>query len=147
MKLIKKQVVSPEETAIILEYMEWSRELEEIYDYLQGKHRQITGYGQNHEMFQIRLDSILYFEAVGGLVFAYTEEQVYEIKMRLYQIEEFVKQNQMMRAAKSLVINVGKIVSLRPALNGKLLARMSNGEEVQISRQYAKKVTESMMSA
>ncbi|MCI8449445.1 MAG: LytTR family transcriptional regulator [Eubacterium sp.] len=38
-----------------------------------------------------------------------------------------------------------KVESIRPALNGRYLARMENGEEVIISRKYAKQVKKIIM--
>ena len=145
MKLIKKRVEQPQEVAITISYMNWTERLEEIENYILGANKHITGYGSNREMIPIRIEDILYFEAVGELVFAYTKEQVYEIKMRLYQIEESLKEDKMKRASKSILVNIRKIISVRPALNGRLFAKMENDEEILISRQYAKEVTAAIM--
>ena len=145
MKLIKKRVEQPQEVAITISYMNWTERLEEIENYILGTNKHITGYGSNREMIPIRIEDILYFEAVGELVFAYTKEQVYEIKMRLYQIEESLKEDKMKRASKSILVNIRKIISVRPALNGRLFAKMENDEEILISRQYAKEVTAAIM--
>ena len=67
--------------------------------------------------------------------------------MRLYQLEEKLKGDRMKRASKSVVINLRQIVSVRPALNGRLYAKMVNEEEILISRQYAKEVTAQILSA
>ncbi|MDD6573333.1 MAG: LytTR family DNA-binding domain-containing protein [Thermoflexaceae bacterium] len=147
MKLIKRKVSPAGENAVILEYIEWTQEFEDICDYLEGRKRQITGYGENKEAYQIKLDEILYFEAVGSLCFAYTKTQIYEVKMRLYQIEEMVRPNRIVRASKSFLINIRKIENVRPALNGRFVATMDNGEEVLISRQYAKEVADAIKAA
>lgn len=146
MQLRKKKVADEKEEAIILQYVNWTEQFEEISDYILGKGKQITGYGEQKEMYQISVEDILYFEAVNELVFAYTKDRMYEIKMRLYQVEEITRDAKMMRASKSIVINLQKIQSVRPALNGRLYAKMENGEEVLISRQYAKSVTERIMN-
>jgi DNA-binding LytR/AlgR family response regulator len=39
--------------------------------------------------------------------------------------------------AKGCVVNFRRIASLRPDLNGRIVATMDNGEQVVISRQYA----------
>ena len=147
MKLIKRKISSSEENTIILEYLEWTKELEDICNYIEGRKSWIVGYGENKEVYQIELNQILYFEAVGELVFAYTKTQVYEIKMRLYQIEEATKNNMILRVSKSFLVNIRKIRSVRPALNGRFIATMINGEEVLISRQYAKEVSEAIKAA
>ena len=110
-----------------------------------GANKHITGYGSNREMIPIRIEHILYFEAVQDLVFAYTKEQIYEIKMRLYQIEESLKEDKLKRASKSILVNLRKIISVRPALNGRLYAKMENEEKILISRQYAKEVIAEIM--
>lgn len=145
MKLVKRQVEQPQEVVITISYMNWTEELEDIENYILGANKHITGYGSNREMIPIRIEDILYFEAVGELVFAYTKEQIYEIKMRLYQIEESLKENKVKRASKSILVNLRKNISVRPALNGRLYAKMENEEEILISRQYAKEVIAEIM--
>lgn len=147
MKLIKRQVPFLEEDVITLEYLEWTKDLEDICNYIDGKERQITGYGENKEVYRLKLDEILYFEAVGELVFAYTMTRIFEIKMRLYQVEEVVKKNMILRVSKSFLVNLKKIENVRPALNGRFIATMINGEEVLISRQYAKEVAKAISMA
>ena len=146
MKLIRKQIDPTEEEAVILEYIEWTSEWENLSDYIEGKKRQIIGYGTKKEMYSIQLEDILYFEAVGDLVFAYTGDQVYEIKMRLYQVEETVQQSGILRASKSFLVNVRKIEKVRSVLNGRFMAVMENGEEVLITRHYAREVMDAIKS-
>lgn len=146
MKLIRKQIDPTEEEAVILEYIEWTSEWENLSDYIEGKKRQIIGYGTKKEMYSIQLEDILYFEAVGDLVFAYTGDQVYEIKMRLYQVEDIVQQNGILRASKSFLVNVRKIEKVRSVLNGRFMAVMENGEEVLITRHYAREVMDAIKS-
>lgn len=143
-KLIKRQIPPEAEESIIIEYIEWTEEMEDICGYIEGKKCQIIGYDENKNVYPIKMDEILYFEAVGELVFAYTKTCVYEIKMRLYQVENTVKYNNILRASKSFLINVKKIEIVRPILNGRFMATMVNGEEVLISRHYAKAVTEAI---
>ena len=146
MKLIRKQIESTGEEAVILEYIEWTSEWENLSDYIEGKKRKIIGYGTKKEMYSIQLEDILYFEAVGDLVFAYTGDQVYEIKMRLYQVEETVQQSGILRASKSFLVNVRKIEKVRSVLNGRFMAVMENGEEVLITRHYAREVMDAIKS-
>ena len=146
MKLIRKQIDPTEEEAVILEYIKWTGEWENLSDYIEGKKRQIIGYGMEKEMYSIQLEDILYFEAVGDLVFAYTGDQVYEIKMRLYQVEDIVQQNGILRASKSFLVNVRKIEKVRSVLNGRFMAVMENGEEVLITRHYAREVMDAIKS-
>ncbi len=143
---VKELIVDqPQKEGVTLEYMRLTREFAEIRDYCLHKGETVTGYTGNGEAVSVRVEDVLYFEAVGELVFAYAENAVYEVKKRLYQIEEGVRRNSVQRASKSTLINTEHIVSVRPALNGRLFAKMENGEEVLISRNYAKQIAKCIM--
>jgi len=97
----------------------------------------IEAFGDYDHCIKLPLTEILYFEADAEQVFAYTTEEIYNVKLRLYQIEEFSQQAGIIRVSKSHLVNVNKILSVRPALNSRLYVRMQNGEEVLVSRKYA----------
>lgn len=100
----------------------------------------ILGVNAEKSTVKIFLDEILYFEAVGELVFAYTKDDVYEIKMRLYQIEAKVANNGFIRVSKSIIINMNEVKTLHPGTNRCMYALLSNDEQIVVSRNYAKTV-------
>lgn len=115
-----------------------------LNEYIKGRKKVIIGYGSKKEMYQIRVDAILYFEAVGENVFAYTKENVYDIKQRLYKVEEEVSGFSFIRAAKSLLVNIKKISSVEPDNGGRIKIHLINGESVIASRGYAKSIVDAM---
>lgn len=120
------------------------KELGRIEEYVKGKKNMIIGYNADREMFQIRLDAVLYFEAVGEKVFAYTKQHVYEIRQRLYQVEEQVKPFAFIRASKSLLVSIKKISSVIPESGGRGRLRMMNGETIIASRAYYKEIIDTL---
>lgn len=44
-----------------------------------------------------------------------------------------------------MLVNINYIISVRPALNGRLYAKMENGEEILITRKYAKEIAQHFM--
>ena len=76
------------------------------------------------------------FEAIDNKVFAYGRKNVYEVKEKLYQLEELLGSVPFMRASKSMIINLDKIRYLSPAFGGRFEALLENQEKVIISRQY-----------
>ena len=60
--------------------------------------------------------------------------------MRLYEIEDKLRNFNFARVGKSMVINLKKIQSLRSDVGGRLIASLSNGEKTVISRAYAPEV-------
>jgi DNA-binding LytR/AlgR family response regulator len=87
------------------------------------------------EIHRVAPTDVFYIETVDNKTFLYCEENVYEIKQKLYELEE-LKMKDFLRISKSTIVNLSKIKSLIPSMSGRLEAVLSNGERVVISRQY-----------
>ena len=98
--------------------------------------RKVTGSADGNTHV-VNAENILYVESVDKRTFFYTAEKVYETPLRLYEMEERLEGCDFLRVAKGCVVNFRRIASLRPDLNGRIVATMDNGEQVVISRQYA----------
>ena len=83
------------------------------------------------------LSDILYFEAVDEKVFAYTANDVADVRGRLYEYEGMLRDKGFVRVSKSVVVHLNKIKSIAPSPGRKFEAELCNGERVIISRQYA----------
>lgn len=93
----------------------------------------ILGYDEEG-MHRISLSDIYYFESVDEKVFAYCKDKVYECRKKLYELETLG--GGFFRASKSAVVNINVLESTRPSLSGRFRAHLTNGEEIEISRQY-----------
>ena len=97
---------------------------------------------QNYEAFYeneiVQLDSkeVYYFESVDNKVYACCEKKVFEIKQKLYELEEIYKQTDFVRISKSMIVNISKVSKIVPMFNGRLEGVLCNGEKVIITRQY-----------
>ncbi|MBE5961871.1 MAG: LytTR family transcriptional regulator [Lachnospiraceae bacterium] len=58
---------------------------------------------------QIKKEDILYVEAVGKFGFAYTKQDIYQMKSRLYEVEEQFYNNFFIRCSKSVLVNLNKL--------------------------------------
>ena len=85
---------------------------------------------------------IFYFESVDDVVFAYTKDEVFETKSKLYQLEFELTVNIFFRANKAVIVNVDKIKKLSPAFSGRFEATLKNDFKVIISRNYVPKLKE-----
>ena len=90
----------------------------------------------NGRICMIKPDNIYYFESVDNKTFIYCDKQVYESKMKLYEIENEFENTDFFRASKSVILNIAKIDYVSPAFNGRFEAALKNKEKVIISRQY-----------
>lgn len=144
MQIREERVLDSTLEGVTLSYVEFTKEFADIREYVLRKGRTISGTTDEKESVRIALDDILYFEAVGELVFAYTCGNVYEVKQRLYQLEEKLLPEKFCRVSKSMLVNIYRIMSVRPALNSRLYAKMENGEDILITRNYAKQFARSL---
>lgn len=91
---------------------------------------------RGNDIVQVAPKDVFYFEAVDNKVFLYLEKEVYETKLKLYELEERFVGTDFLRVSKSVIMNLGKVKTLSPAFNGRFEATMKNGEKVIVSRQY-----------
>lgn len=68
--------------------------------------------------------------------FLYTKNKVYETRQRLYELEELLREKHFLRVSKSMLLNLMKVGSIKPALNSRFIAVLRTGEEVVISRKF-----------
>lgn len=82
-------------------------------------------------------NDIFYIESVDKKTFIYTEDKVLSTDKRLYELEEILDNRDYIRCSKSVIINLNKVVKLKPEITRNILATLSNDEVVVISRRYA----------
>ncbi len=103
----------------------------------QSAKAELNGY-LDDRMVRISVQDIFYFESNENRVFAYCDHKVYEIKRKLYELESDLADMDFVRCSKSLIVNMEKIDCLSPLFNGRMEARLNNGERIVISRQYVR---------
>ncbi len=91
----------------------------------------------DEKFFQVSPRDILYFESVDDKVFAYLKNDVYEIKSKLYELEEKLSGTDFFRASKAALVNMSHIDHIMPEFNSRLLVTMQNGDRLLVTRQYA----------
>ena len=86
--------------------------------------------------YAVPVTEIFYIESVDNRTFIYSSKDCYETSRKLYEFEEVLKARNFLRISKSVLLNIMKVESIKPALNGRFSCRLLNGEEVIISRKY-----------
>lgn len=112
-----------------------SDEVKEIVAFVKSRQGQLTGTIDGRK-FEISVSDIFYIESVDNKSFIYTQNKVYETRQKLYELEDLLKSKRFLRISKSTLLNLMKISSIKPALNGRFMAVLYSGEETIISRKY-----------
>ena len=92
---------------------------------------------KNGETFILETDKILYIEAVDRKTFVYTDGEIYESELRLYEMEQELVERGFLRISKQSIVNLRKIKSLRTDVNHKIRITLQNGEQIVVSRMYS----------
>lgn len=135
LKISIEEISQELEEEILIRCYEVDDEVYEIINKLTTEDIILLGH-QNDSIHRIKLHDIYYFEAVEGKVFIYCRDNVFEVKQKLYELEELCKGKNCFRASKSTILNITKISSVYPTISGRFEAVLDNGERAVISRQY-----------
>lgn len=79
-----------------------------------------------------------YFIVESDDVLALVREKRYNVKMKLYEIEDLLADKSFIRVSKYALINIKHIDYIKPALNSKLNLLMKNGDQLEVNRRYYK---------
>lgn len=137
MKIIIESPKPDEEDTVIVRCASPDQRLISMLLSFKTVNTELTGY-MNEKIVRLNYQEIYYFEANENRVFAYYPSDVYEVKYKLYELEELFAPLDFVRCSKSLIVNMEKIEYLSPLFSGKLEAHLKNGEKVVISRQYVR---------
>ena len=92
------------------------------------------------ENFLLDVEKIAYIEAVERKTFVYTDDDVYESKLKLYEMEERLCRSGFFRVSKNTLVHLRFIKSLKNDIARKLRLTLLNGEQIMVSRQYADEI-------
>lgn len=134
-KISVNKVNPGEPEAVTIDCYEIDDDVREIVSYVKSRQGQLTG-KLDGEQYEISIKDILYIESVDNRVFIYTSKESYETSSKIYELEELLKKNSFLRISKSSIVNLMKIKSIKPSINARFIAVLSNGEEIMISRKY-----------
>lgn len=87
--------------------------------------------------YYLPLDDVLFFETDGGLINAHTIDNVYQVRYKLYELEEILP-GHFMRISKSAILNVNRIYSITRNVSSCAVQFQNTHKQVFVSRFYFK---------
>lgn len=87
---------------------------------------------------------VLRFFADGRGVSAQTEEGIFAVRLRLYELEERLTPRGFLRVSHSELVNRRKITGLDLSLTGTIRMTLEGDVTVYVSRRYVKKIKEAL---
>lgn len=134
-KVTINQIEADKNEEIVINCYEINDEVLKIVEKLKKSETVLLG-SKDSEMFQIELKDIYYIESVDNKTYICMQKNVFESKLKLYEVEALTQNTKLFRCSKAMILNLAKIRSVSPSVNGRFEAKLLNGESVIISRQY-----------
>ncbi|WP_035287769.1 LytTR family DNA-binding domain-containing protein [Clostridium sp. KNHs214] len=128
------------EDEVIIRCSELSQDVKNIQiilDDMLSQKRHITFYRGGTEYY-ISLEEILFFETEKNGICAHTIDNIYNVKYKLYELEEFLP-GYFMRVSKSTILNTNHIYSITRSISSSSKVEFQNThKQVYVSRYYYK---------
>ena len=128
-----------EETEINIKCKQITTDIENLVATLRIYNQQLLVVKEN-ENYLLDVNKISYIEVVERKTFVYTEDDIYESKLKLYEMEEKLCQSGFFRISKSCLVPLKYIKSIKNDVERKLRLTMKNNEQIIVSRQYAEEI-------
>ena len=143
MKITLNQDPSFAETEVIINCPRTDEDILRLVAMLRVYQKKLVGV-KDGERHLLDVKDILYIDTADKKTFLYTEKAIYESALKLYELEDALRELDFLRAGRSAIVNFRKIKSIRPEMGGRLLVTMDNAEQVYVSRQYAGELKEKL---
>ena len=138
MKLKLQQIETGDEE-VIVRYRKMNGQIEAITAIVQETEPRIQAFWGGGTVL-LRPEMIFYLENVDGNTYVYLEDKVARIPESLRAFGLYYDNRGFFRCSKSMILNIYKISHLKSEPGGRIRATLENGEQVMISRKYAKEL-------
>ncbi|MBB4823130.1 DNA-binding LytR/AlgR family response regulator [Sporosarcina luteola] len=126
-----------EETAIHIHAKSFTDDIERIMKLLKSSSTEVIDGYLLQEIYMLKIPDIYFVYSEGAKVYFQTDENEYESKRKLYELEDLLEK-EFVRINKSTLVNVSKISFMKMEKIGMMQLVMDNGTTAHVSRLYLK---------
>lgn len=140
---IKLESAELPETEVIIRGDVTSEEVVSLLQLLKKRNSGKLILYKEEEQYIMDADEIVYVEVSDNKVYAYTKQDTYEAKQKLYEIKEFLGGRSFAQINKSVIVNINCVKSIQAEFSGNYRLKLkSRKESLTISRKYFKEFRE-----
>lgn len=140
---IKVESAELPETEVIIRGDVTSEEVVSLLQLLKKRNSGKLILYKEEEQYIVDADEIVFIEVSDNKVFAYTRQDTYEAKQKLYEIKELLGSKSFAQINKSVIVNINCIKSIQAEFSGNYRLKLKNRKEsLTISRKYFKEFRE-----
>ncbi len=136
---IKLESAELPETEVIIRGDVTSEEVVSLLQLLKKRNSGKLILYKEEEQYIMDADEIVYVEVSDNKVYAYTKQDTYEAKQKLYEIKELLGGRSFAQINKSVIVNINCVKSILAEFSGNYRLKLKNRKEsLTISRKYFK---------
>ena len=136
---IKLESAELQETEVIIRGDVTSEEVVSLLQLLKKRNSGKLILYKEEEQYIMDADEIVYVEVSDNKVYAYTKQDTYEAKQKLYEIKELLVGRSFAQINKSVIVNINCVKSIQAEFSGNYRLKLKNRKEsLTISRKYFK---------
>ena len=136
---IKLESAELPETEVIIRGDVTSEEVVSLLQLLKKRNSGKLILYKEEEQYIMDADEIVYVEVSDNKVYAYTKQDTYEAKQKLYEIKELLVGRSFAQINKSVIVNINCVKSIQAEFSGNYRLKLkSRKESLTISRKYFK---------
>ena len=140
MKIEVRIEATCEETTVVIYTNRVTDEVQNLARRLsQDAPQVIVGFLEDEAML-LSQEEIYRVFAESGKVFAETENGRYQLRLRLYELEERLDGKRFVRISNAEIVNLGMVRGFDLSFAGTICVRMKNGTVTYVSRRYVSKI-------
>ena len=119
-------------------------EVQEIMKRLSEQRPQVLAGFREDRVRLLEQEEIYRIYASCGKVFAVTEEGIYTLRLRLYELEERLDRGCFVRISHSEIVNLRKVKNFDLSYTGTIRVSLRNGDAVFVSRRYVSRIKQAL---
>ena len=136
---IKLESAELPETEVIIRGDVTSEEVVSLLQLLKKRNSGKLILYKEEEQYIVDADEIVFVEVSDNKVYAYTKQDTYEAKQKLYEIKEMLGGRSFAQINKSVIVNINCVKSIQAEFSGNYRIKLKNRKEsLTISRKYFK---------
>ena len=136
---IKLESAELSETEVIIRGDVTSEEVVSLLQLLKKRNSGKLILYKEEEQYIVKTDEIVFVEVSDNKVYAYTRQDNYEAKQKLYEIKELLGGRSFAQINKSVIVNINCVKSIQAEFSGNYRCKLKNRKEsLTISRKYFK---------
>jgi len=127
------------ETEVIIRGDVTGEDVVSLLQYLNKQNRGKLILCKDEEQYIVDAQEVVFLEVNDNKVFAYTKQDIYETKLKLYELKEQLTSRAFVQVNKSVIVNINCVKSIQAEFSGNYRIKLKNRKEIlTLSRKFFK---------